>query len=184
MNAEEYRTERLMRGTQQSVAEQLGVRQATISDRERGRVPITEEARRALLSLPKIRELTPPAEEIVGAMNSGMPQARYNQVHAWVVGSYSYLCGIRATPVKRCELESVSCLRCRKTLAIRQREKIFATGLPTLRPAGRGKRPTNSRTLMNQGMTAGVAKAKFLPTGETDLATERLRNRAEPSTTR
>ena len=61
MNAEEYRTERLMRGTQQSVAEQLGVRQATISDRERGRVPITEEARRALLSLPKIRELTPPS---------------------------------------------------------------------------------------------------------------------------
>ena len=116
-----------MRGTQQSVAEQLGVRQATISDRERGRVPITEEARRALLSLPKIRELTPPpAEEIVGAMNSGMPQARYNQVHAWVVGSYSYLCGIRATPVKRCELESVSCLRCRKTLAIRQREKTLA----------------------------------------------------------
>jgi transcriptional regulator with XRE-family HTH domain len=130
MNAEEYRTERLMRGTQKSVAEQLGVRQATISDRERGRVPITEEARRALLSLPKIRELNPPAEEIVGAMNSGMPQARYNQVHAWVVGSYSYLCGIRATPVKRCELESVSCLRCRKTLAIRQREKTFATGPP------------------------------------------------------
>ena len=34
---------------------------------------------------------------------------------------------------------------------------------------------------MNQGMTAGVAKAKFLPTGETDLAAERapkpVRNR-------
>lgn len=121
MNADEYRTERLMRGTQKSVAEQLGVRQATISDRERGRVPITEEARRALLSLPKIMEVTPPPEEMMGAMNSNMPGARYNQVHAWIVGSYSYLCGIRATPVTRSELASVSCLRCRKTLAIRER---------------------------------------------------------------
>jgi hypothetical protein len=121
MNADEYRTERLMRGTQKSVAEQLGVRQATISDRERGRVPITEEARRALLSLPKIMEVTQPPEEMVGAMNSNMPGARYNQVHAWIVGSYSYLCGIRATPVTRSELASVSCLRCRKTLAIRER---------------------------------------------------------------
>lgn len=51
-----YKTERKLRGTQASVASQLGVRQATISDRENGSSPITHEAWLALLSLPKKRK--------------------------------------------------------------------------------------------------------------------------------
>jgi hypothetical protein len=77
--------------------------------------------RRALLSLPKIRELTPPPEEIVGATNSDMPGA--------VQSGARLGCGFVLLPVRcpgnagyRSELASVSCLRCRKTLAIRQRE--------------------------------------------------------------
>ena len=44
-----------MRGTQNEVAELLGVRQATISERENGG-EITHEAWLALLSLPKKRK--------------------------------------------------------------------------------------------------------------------------------
>ena len=49
----EYRQERKRRGlTQAALAALLGVRQSTVSDRERGRRKITREAELALLSLP------------------------------------------------------------------------------------------------------------------------------------
>lgn len=56
MNAADYKSERQLRGTQSEIAAQLGVRQATISDRETGAMPITREAELALLSLPKKRK--------------------------------------------------------------------------------------------------------------------------------
>jgi len=53
---ENYKTERKLRGSQEQVAAQLGVRQATVSDRETGAMAITPEAWLALLSLPKKRK--------------------------------------------------------------------------------------------------------------------------------
>lgn len=55
MSPDEYRIERERRGTQASVAAQLGVHAQTIAKRERGAAdaPITREAALALLSLPK-----------------------------------------------------------------------------------------------------------------------------------
>lgn len=53
MNAPEYKKRRQLSGTQTEVAAQLGVRQATISDRENGVSPITREAWLALCALPK-----------------------------------------------------------------------------------------------------------------------------------
>ena len=51
-----YKSKRKLRGSQTSVAAQLEVRQATISDRETGAATITREAWLALLSLPKKRK--------------------------------------------------------------------------------------------------------------------------------
>jgi hypothetical protein len=48
----EYKTERQKRGTQHGVALTLGVDYRTIQRREAGDIPITEEARRAILSVP------------------------------------------------------------------------------------------------------------------------------------
>jgi predicted transcriptional regulator len=56
VNAENYKQERRLRGTQTSVAAQLGVGQVTIARRETGVSPITTEAWLALLSLPKKRK--------------------------------------------------------------------------------------------------------------------------------
>ena len=56
MNSADYKTERKLRGTQASVAAQLDVRQATVSDRENGTATITREAWLALLALPKLRK--------------------------------------------------------------------------------------------------------------------------------
>jgi hypothetical protein len=55
VNPADYKNERKLRGSQMSVAAQLEVRQATISDRETGAVPITKEAWLALISLPKTK---------------------------------------------------------------------------------------------------------------------------------
>lgn len=53
MSPAEYKQERQQRGlTQAALAALLGVRQSTISDRERGRREITQEAKLAILSLP------------------------------------------------------------------------------------------------------------------------------------
>ena len=52
MNSTEYKVQRKLRGTQVAVATLLGVRQATISDRENGG-EITTEAWLALCALPK-----------------------------------------------------------------------------------------------------------------------------------
>lgn len=48
----DYKHERTLRGTQSSVAAQLGVDPQTVSRRERGEIEITREAWLALLSLP------------------------------------------------------------------------------------------------------------------------------------
>jgi len=56
MTAENYKSEREQRGTQQSVATALEVHQVTIARRETGAMPITREAWLALLSLPKKRK--------------------------------------------------------------------------------------------------------------------------------
>ena len=58
MSPAEYQTQRQLRGTQESVAAQLGVHAQTIAKRERGApdAPITREAWLALLSLPKKRK--------------------------------------------------------------------------------------------------------------------------------
>lgn len=52
--AREYRAKRIERGTQVSVAKQLGVDPQTISRRERAEIEITREAEIALESLPKL----------------------------------------------------------------------------------------------------------------------------------
>ena len=53
MTPADYRQERQRRGlTQATLAVLLGVRQSTVSDRERGRRDITREAELALRSLP------------------------------------------------------------------------------------------------------------------------------------
>lgn len=60
MTPAEYKAERQRRGTQTSVAALLDVHQETISRRETGDIPITTEAKRALLSLPKKRKKNEP----------------------------------------------------------------------------------------------------------------------------
>lgn len=62
MSPDEYKGERQLRGTQESVAAQLGVHAQTIAKRERGApdAPITREAWLALLSLPKKRKRAKP----------------------------------------------------------------------------------------------------------------------------
>jgi transcriptional regulator with XRE-family HTH domain len=49
---EDYRAERRRRGTQQAVADALGIDLRTVQRREAGEVPTTQEAYYALLSLP------------------------------------------------------------------------------------------------------------------------------------
>jgi transcriptional regulator with XRE-family HTH domain len=63
----EYKAQRQLRGTQESVAAQLGVHPQTIAKRERGTAdaPITREAWLALLSLPKKRRAAKPQNTIV-----------------------------------------------------------------------------------------------------------------------
>ncbi len=58
MTPADYQRERQLRGTQESVAAQLGVHAQTIAKRERGApdAPITREAWLALLSVPKKRK--------------------------------------------------------------------------------------------------------------------------------
>jgi DNA-binding XRE family transcriptional regulator len=55
MTSQNYKNQRQLRGTQKEVAAQLGVRQATVSDRETGG-EITREAWLALSALPKKRK--------------------------------------------------------------------------------------------------------------------------------
>jgi DNA-binding transcriptional regulator YiaG len=52
----EYKAARELRGSQTVIAAALGVRQATVSDRENGHLTITTEAALALLALPKKRK--------------------------------------------------------------------------------------------------------------------------------
>ncbi len=54
LTADQYKDERKKRGTQQAVADLLNVHQITITRRETNKMEITEEASRALLSLPEI----------------------------------------------------------------------------------------------------------------------------------
>lgn len=54
MKAARYKEERKKRGTQQAVADALGVHQVTIARRETGVIPITRESEVALLSLPVV----------------------------------------------------------------------------------------------------------------------------------
>jgi len=51
MTADQYRAERIRRGTQGEVAQALGVARNTIARRETGSIPITREAWLALLSI-------------------------------------------------------------------------------------------------------------------------------------
>jgi transcriptional regulator with XRE-family HTH domain len=53
MTANDYKTERQKRGTQQDVAALLGVSRVTIARRETGARPIIKEAWLALRALPK-----------------------------------------------------------------------------------------------------------------------------------
>lgn len=53
----EYARERKLRGTQQHVADQLGVHQVTVARRESGAMEITTEAMLALKALPKFIKL-------------------------------------------------------------------------------------------------------------------------------
>lgn len=52
MTPDQYKATRKERGTQKGVAALLGVDYRTIQRREAGDIPITEEARRAILSVP------------------------------------------------------------------------------------------------------------------------------------
>ena len=56
MSPANYQTQRQLRGTQLSVAAQLGIDPQTISRRERGEIEVTRESWLALLSLPKKRK--------------------------------------------------------------------------------------------------------------------------------
>ena len=56
MKPADYKRERTLRGTQESVAAQLGVDRVTIARRETGALPIPREAELALLALPKARK--------------------------------------------------------------------------------------------------------------------------------
>ena len=53
MNADDYKQARQERGTQAAVAEMLGVSRVTVARRETGTLTITQEAKLALLSLPR-----------------------------------------------------------------------------------------------------------------------------------
>lgn len=55
MNANDYKSERERRGTQEEVAALLGVSRVTIARRETGTRPVIREAWLALLALPKKR---------------------------------------------------------------------------------------------------------------------------------
>ena len=50
--ATEYRTQRLRRGSQEAIAEALGLQRVTITRRENGKRRVTREAMLALLTLP------------------------------------------------------------------------------------------------------------------------------------
>ena len=52
MTAEKYKAARQARGTQQSVADFLGVHRVTIAKRESGEIPITREAWLAIHAMP------------------------------------------------------------------------------------------------------------------------------------
>jgi transcriptional regulator with XRE-family HTH domain len=54
MTPQEYKTERKLRGSQQAVADALGVHRMTITKRETGVHLISQETVTALLSLPKL----------------------------------------------------------------------------------------------------------------------------------
>lgn len=56
MTPQDYKAARKLRGSQVAVAAMLGVRQATISDRETGAIPVTQEAALALSAIPKLRK--------------------------------------------------------------------------------------------------------------------------------
>lgn len=62
MNPADYKSQRTLRGTQESVAAQLAVDPQTVSRRERGEIEITREAWLALLGLPKKRRAKPRAQ--------------------------------------------------------------------------------------------------------------------------
>ena len=51
--ASKYRSERLCRGSQEAIAEALGLQRVTITRRENGKRRVTREAMLALLTLPK-----------------------------------------------------------------------------------------------------------------------------------
>lgn len=55
MTPADYKAARELRGSQVAVAAKLGVRQATISERETGVISITKEAALALSALPKLK---------------------------------------------------------------------------------------------------------------------------------
>lgn len=55
MIAAEYKAARELRGSQVAVAAKLGVAQNTISRREIGAIPITQEAAIALMALPILK---------------------------------------------------------------------------------------------------------------------------------
>ena len=50
--ATEYRTQRLLRGSQEAIADALGLQRVTITRRENGKRRVTREAMLALLTLP------------------------------------------------------------------------------------------------------------------------------------
>ena len=52
----EYRTQRLRRGSQQAIAEALGLQRVTITRRENGKRRVTREAMLALLTLPVVSD--------------------------------------------------------------------------------------------------------------------------------
>ena len=62
LTADQYKDERKKRGTQQAVADLLNVHQITITRRETNKMEITEEASRALLSLPELPVSNNPAK--------------------------------------------------------------------------------------------------------------------------
>lgn len=52
----EYRTQRLRRGSQEAIAEALGLQRVTITRRENGKRRVTREAMLALLTLPVVSD--------------------------------------------------------------------------------------------------------------------------------
>ena len=57
--ATEYRAQRLRRGSQEAIAELLGLQRVTITRRENGKRRVTREAMLALLTLPVIEKSVP-----------------------------------------------------------------------------------------------------------------------------